>query len=121
MMALRTFCTRLVTAVIASATLAGVPAAAGARPPCDCGWCQRQRPYGAPSPGDSGRYGAKKPVNTAEEARKRLEAYFDGDDLVVGKIEERELYFEASVKHADGRLVDRVIIDKRSGRIRSIL
>jgi hypothetical protein len=111
--------TRLVTALLTLATLAAAPASAGADPRCECGWCQR-RPYGASS-SDSGGYGAKEPVQTADEARKRLEAYFDGDDLVVGKIEERELYFEASVKHADGRLVDRVIIDKRSGRIRSTL
>jgi hypothetical protein len=67
------------------------------------------------------RYGARDPVKTPEEARKRLEAYFDGEELVVEKVSERPLYFEASIKHKDGRLVDRVIVDKRSGRIRSIL
>ncbi len=97
-----------------------VPVAARADPGCGCGWCER-RPYGSTAPGDAARYGAKDPVKSAEEARKRLEAFYDGDDLVVGKVSERPLYFEASIKHKDGRLVDRVIVDKRSGRIRSIL
>jgi hypothetical protein len=97
-----------------------VPAVARAEPGCGCGWCER-RPYGSTPPGDRARYGAKDPVKSADEARKRLEAYYDSDDLVVGKVSERPLYFEASIKHKDGRLVDRVIVDKRSGRIRSIL
>ncbi len=95
------------------------PSAARAERGCGCPWCER-RPYGSTAPGDR-RYGARDPVKTAEEARKRLETFFDGDDVVVGTIVERPLYFEASIKHKDGRLVDRVIIDKRSGRIRSIL
>lgn len=108
-------------ALIATVALLGAlaPSAAPAERGCGCPWCDR-RPYGSTPPGDN-RYGARDPVKTAEEARKRLEAYFDGDDLVVGKVSERPLYFEASIKHKDGRLVDRVIVDKRSGRIRSIL
>ena len=97
-----------------------VPAVARGEPGCGCGWCER-RPYGSTPPGGRGRYGARDPVKSADEARRRLEAYYDGDDLVVGKVSERPLYFEASIKHKDGRLVDRVIVDKRSGRIRSIL
>lgn len=97
-----------------------LPAAARAEPGCGCGWCER-RPYGSTPPGDAARYGAKDPVRSADEARRRLEAFYDSDDLVVGKASERLLYFEASIKHKDGRLVDRVIVDKRSGRIRSIL
>lgn len=111
---------RALPAVVAVALLgAAAPSVARAERGCGCGWCDR-RPYGSTLPGDK-RYGARDPVKTPEEARKRFEAYFDGDDLVVGKISERPLYFEASIKHKDGRLVDRVIIDKRSGRIRSIL
>lgn len=97
-----------------------LPTAARAEPGCGCGWCER-RPYGSTPPGDATRYGAKDPVKSADEARRRLEAYYHADDLVVGKVSERPLYFEASIKHKDGRLVDRVIVDKRSGRIRSIL
>jgi len=108
--------------VLASAVagLGTAPAVALGDDPCRCGWCDRH-PYGSASPGEGQRYGAKDPVKTEEEARRRLEAFYDDEDLVVGKISERPLYFEASVKHKDGRLVDRVIIDKRSGRIRSIL
>lgn len=111
---------RALAAVVAVALLGAVaPWVARADPGCGCGWCDR-RPYGSALPGDR-RYGAKDPVKTPEEARKRLEAFYDSDDLVVGKVSERPLYFEASIKHKDGRLVDRVIVDKRSGRIRSIL
>ena len=94
------------------------PSVARAERGCGCGWCEH-RAYGSPSRGN--RYGSKDPVKTADEARKRLEAFYDDEDLIVGKIAERALHFEASIKHKDGRLVDRVIIDKRSGRIRSIL
>jgi len=107
-----------VTAALVCAIAA--PVAARSEPGCDCGWCDR-RPYGSTPPGDRAPYGAKDPVESAEEARRRLEAFYDADDLVVGKVSERSLYFEASIKHKDGRLVDRVIVDKRSGRIRSIL
>lgn len=111
---------RALTAVVAAALLGALaPSVARAERGCGCPWCDR-RPYGSTPPGDS-RYGAKDPVKTPEEARKRLEAYFEGEDLVVGKVLDRPLYFEASIKHKDGRLVDRVIIDKRTGRIRSIL
>jgi hypothetical protein len=98
-----------------------VPSIARAERGCGCGWGER-RPYGCPARGEGwGRYGAKDPVKSAEEARKRLEVFYDDENLVVGKPVERPLYFEASIKHKDGRLVDRVIVDKRSGRIRSIL
>ena len=114
---------RAITAGLAVglAGLALAPSAARAERGCGCSWCDR-KPYGSAVRREGrGRYGAKNPVKTEEEARKRLEAFYDAEDLVVGKIAERSLYFEASVKHRDGRLVDRVIIDKRSGRIRSIL
>jgi hypothetical protein len=65
-------------------------------------------------------YGAKKPVSTEKEARAALEEYYEGKALKVGEIEEKELYFEAEVLDKDGEVTDRVIIDKRTGRIRSI-
>ena len=110
----------VVVIVSAVASLGAAPSVALADGGCSCGWCDR-RPYGKASPGEGQRYGTKDPVATEEEARKRLEAFYRDEDLVVGQISERPLYFEASVKHKDGRLVDRVIVDKRSGRIRSIL
>jgi hypothetical protein len=49
------------------------------------------------------------PVTTAAEARKHLKKYFDGRKLTSG-----------TVKDADRSVVDRVIIDKRTGRMRSV-
>jgi hypothetical protein len=87
----------------------------------DCGSCDR-RPYGDYCDGPRwGRYGAKDPVRTAEEARKRLERFFAEDDATVGKITNHDTYYEAEIHDGDRDLVDRVIIDKRTGRIRSIL
>lgn len=87
----------------------------------ECGWCEGRRPYGDYCDDwRSGGYGANDPVKTAEEARKRLERFFEDDDVVVGKITDRESYFEADIRNPAGELVDRVIIDKRTGRIRSV-
>jgi hypothetical protein len=87
----------------------------------DCGWCEERRPYGDYCEDwRSGRYGANDPVKTADEARKRLQRFFEDDDVVVGKITEQDSYFEADIRNPAGELEDRVIIDKRTGRIRSV-
>ena len=87
---------------------------------CGGGWRERH-PYGDYCRGSRwGRYGAKEPVKSAQDARKRLEEFYADEDVVIGKITERELHFEAEVNDKDGDLVDRIIIDKRSGRIRSM-
>lgn len=65
-------------------------------------------------------YGAKQPVATAKEARRVLEERFKGQGVEVGKIEEKELFFEAEILDRRGSVVDKVIVDKRTGRIRSI-
>ncbi len=65
-------------------------------------------------------YGAKMPVATAKEARRALEEHYRGRGFEVGKIEEKELFFEAEILDKRGRVVDKVIVDKRTGRIRSI-
>jgi hypothetical protein len=85
---------------------------------CRDGWSGR--PYGDYCRGRWGRYGAKDPVKTAQDARKRLEEYYAEDDVVVGNITEHDLNFEAKIENRNGEFVDRVIIDKRSGRIRSM-
>lgn len=85
-----------------------------------CGW-REQRPYGGYCRGDRwGWYGARNPVTTMKDARALLERYFEGEGVVIGKISEREGYFEADIKDKKDALVDRVIVDKRTGRIRSI-
>ncbi len=89
------------------------------RPPCE----YRGMPYGHFCPGRGrGPYGIRRPVRTVDEARQVVEAYFGAvpENLTAGRIEERPLFFEAEILSKDGALVDKVIIDKRTGRIRSI-
>ncbi|MCL4491529.1 MAG: PepSY domain-containing protein [Nitrospirae bacterium] len=74
-------------------------------------------PYGGSK---SGAYGEKKAVATAEDARKILKEYFSKKDVEIGEIKEKELYFEAEIRDKNNRPVDKVIVDKRTGRIRSI-
>lgn len=64
-------------------------------------------------------YGEKRPVTTIEEAKKVLSAYFAKKDVRIGEIREQELFFEAEIRDNNNNLVDKVIIDKRTGRIRS--
>jgi hypothetical protein len=77
-------------------------------------------PYGDYKKGaaDTG-YGEKRPVATIEDARKVLAAYFAKKDVKIGEIREQELFFEAEIRDKNDNLVDKVIVDKRTGRIRS--
>ncbi|MDI6727333.1 MAG: hypothetical protein QMD44_00235 [Thermodesulfovibrionales bacterium] len=81
------------------------------------GWWEG--PYGDYCP-MWGSYGARKPVRTANEAKKILQEYFAPYDVKIGKIKEREWFFEADIKGKNNNLLDIVIVDKRTGRIRSI-
>ncbi len=74
-------------------------------------------PYGSSEGGD---YGQKRTVSTKDEARKVLKEYFSKKDVKIENIKEKELYFEAEIKDINGKVIDVVIIDKRTGRIRSI-
>ena len=65
-------------------------------------------------------YGARREVRSAEDATRLFSAYFAGQDVTISDIIEKPWRFEADVKNNSGETVDRVIIDKRSGRIRSI-
>jgi hypothetical protein len=77
-------------------------------------------PYGGYCPGPRrGWYGARKPVKTAEEAKQLVREFFGGS-VVVENLQEREFFFEADVKSEKSVLIDIVIVDKRTGRIRSI-
>lgn len=90
---------------------------------CDkeCG-AQECRPYGDYCRNSSsGAYGARQPVATEEDARRLLQNYFTGRNLTIRIIRERPMVFVAETFDQKGHLVDRVIIHKRSGRIRSIL
>ena len=80
-----------------------------------------RRPYGAYCRGPRwGWYGANMPVTTVTEARKHLEKYFEGQKVTIGTVNDNTSYFEAEITDADRVVVDRVIIDKRTGRIRSV-
>ncbi|OPY74287.1 MAG: hypothetical protein A4E64_02374 [Syntrophorhabdus sp. PtaU1.Bin058] len=80
-------------------------------------------PYGHYCPGMQwGPYGVRKPVGTIEQAKRVIETYLSGNSrgLTVGNITEKNWYFEAEILDRDKTVIDRVIVDKRSGRIRSI-
>lgn len=66
------------------------------------------------------RYGARQTIKTAREARIRLNAYFSDSEVKIGKIIEKDGFFEAEIMDKNNTLLDKVIIDKRTGRIRSI-
>ncbi|MEJ2695062.1 MAG: hypothetical protein P8013_00275 [Candidatus Sulfobium sp.] len=74
-------------------------------------------PYGG---SQGGTYGEKQQVTTKKEARKLLQDYFSKKDVTIGEIREKQYYFEADVLDSRGKVIDKVIVDKRTGRIRSI-
>lgn len=77
-------------------------------------------PYGGYCEGPRwGWYGARQPVANIDEARKRLEKFYEGQGVVIGAMTEQGMFFKAEIKDRDGTLLDQVIIHKRSGRIRS--
>ena len=75
------------------------------------GWCGKRK-------GDW--YGARRPVTSIDDARQQLTKYFSGQQLVVAEVADKPWRFEADVLDNCGKVVDRVMIDKRSGRVRSI-
>ena len=74
-------------------------------------------PYGGSREGG---YGEKKEVLTPGDADKILRQYFAKQNVTIGEIREKELYFEAEVRDKDNKIIDKVIVDKRTGRVRSI-
>lgn len=73
-----------------------------------------------PRKSGQGNYGEKQKIATEGEARKALEKYFAGKDVVIGELVEKELYFEADIMDGKRKVIDKVIVDKRTGRVRSI-
>lgn len=85
------------------------------------GWKGERYPYGHYYPGPrEGKYGQRKIIRTEAEAREVLMNYFSPQKAVIGKIWEKGWFFEAEIKDIHNIPIDRVIIDKRTGRIRSI-
>ena len=74
-------------------------------------------PYGGTG---SGSYGEKKEIVTKEEAEKVFKEYFAKKNVKIGEVKEKELYFEAVIRDKNDTVIDKVIVDKRTGRIRSI-
>ncbi len=67
-----------------------------------------------------GWYGARKIVRTPVEAREILEKFFMlHRGIKIGRIRERAWFFEAEIINRRGVVIDLVLIDKRTGRIRS--
>lgn len=103
--------------LLAAALLSGGTAAAH-----DPEAMHEHRPYGGYCRGPRwGWYGAHMPVRTEADARKHLEAFFKDEPVTIGTITQpRGRFFQADILDRNGNVVDRVIIDRRSGRIRSI-
>ena len=89
-------------------------------------WCKNRE--GSCSPEMRGKcgkrrgdwYGASQPVATALEARTLLLSHFTGQEFSVSGVIEKKWGFRAEILDKDGKIIDRVMIDKRSGRIRSL-
>jgi hypothetical protein len=84
------------------------------------GWRGSKYHYGTyyTSP-QEGCYGERKAVRTERDARKVLLKHFSSGRETIGEIRDRNLFFEVEIKGRDNKTVDRIIIDKRTGRIRS--
>jgi hypothetical protein len=85
------------------------------------GWKGSRYHYGTYCTGPlEKRYGERRAVRTEGEARRELLKYFSPEKEIIGEIKDRGFFFEAEIKDKDNKIVDKVIIDKRTGRIRSI-
>lgn len=49
-----------------------------------------------------------------------MKAYFSSDYVTIGSIKERKWFFEGEIRDKNNNLIDKVAIDKRTGRIRSM-
>jgi len=78
-------------------------------------------PYGGYCRGPKwGWYGAHRNVNTVDEVRELLTVFLQDTSVTVGVIREEKAYYEAQIiDKEDGEVVDVLIVDKRTCRIRS--
>ncbi len=78
-------------------------------------------PFGSYCRGSEwGWYGARKIVSTAGEAEKIIKNFFLPEKVGVAKLSEKSTYFQAEVIGRNNAVIDMVIVDKNSGRLRSI-
>lgn len=84
------------------------------------GWKDRKYHYGTyyTEPQEKC-YGERKAIKTERDARKVLLKHFSTGRETIGEIKDRSLFFEVEIKSRDNKTIDRIIIDKRTGRIRS--
>ncbi len=80
--------------------------------------------YGQFCPGSrrGGPYGARNPVATVEEAAQAIEKCLSigNQGLHAGRTLDNRGYFEVEVVDRNGAMVDRLVVVKQSGRVRSI-
>jgi hypothetical protein len=77
------------------------------------------QPRVVPVPPPQYRYGQRRAVPNGHEAGRIMLQYYHGRDVRIGPIIERDLFYQADVKDRRGALVDKIILDKRTGRLRS--
>jgi hypothetical protein len=68
-------------------------------------------------------YGQPREPLKEEDAKNRIEnmlEYSRNPNLKVGKIQDKGDYFEAEITTNDGSLVDKLLVDKDTGRMRSV-
>jgi hypothetical protein len=66
-----------------------------------------------------GAYGVCKEDMSPREAEMAIERYFSSKGLRVGRIQHRGRFIEAEV-YRGNRLTDRIIFDRKTGRMRSV-
>lgn len=77
-------------------------------------------PYGGYCKGPRwGWYGAGHQVKTEQEVRQLVDEFLSKTEFSAGAIREEETYFEVEIKDGEGEVVDLLIVDKRTCRIRS--
>lgn len=120
-------------ALLSVIVLAGLAAAGIIRPPfgyhcapascCGTAKCRCSSPFGGYCTGSGwGWYGADKKVNTAAQAEEAIKNFYSPQKVKVllTRLQGGTTFFEAQVRGAGGRLIDTVIVDRRTGRISSI-
>ena len=65
-------------------------------------------------------YGARQPVANISEARTLLLNYFAGHEYKLSEVTEKKWGFIADIQDKNGAIIDRVMVDKRFGRIRTL-
>ena len=81
---------------------------------------RHMRAYGGYCKGPRwGWYGAGRQVKTVEEARVLVTDFLGDTDLSPGEIQDRPTYYEVEIKDEAGEVIDLLIVDKRTCRIRS--